>query len=127
MFSSMCKMRSKKGFTLAELLVVVAIIAVLVAIAIPVFGASQKKAEAAVKLANVRSAYAELLLKEVADGKTSGITISDADLATAASTTKVPVTVNDITVSGKTVTVGGSDGGSFTVHSDVTITDTTTP
>lgn len=54
----MRKMNSKKGFTLAELLVVVAIIAVLVAIAIPVFGASQKKAKLAVDHAAVRDAYA---------------------------------------------------------------------
>lgn len=50
--------KSKKGFTLAELLVVVAIIAVLVAIAIPVFGASQKKAKLAVDHAAIRDAYA---------------------------------------------------------------------
>ena len=54
----MCKCKSKKGFTLAELLVVVAIIAVLVAIAIPVFGASQKKAKLAVDHAAIRDAYA---------------------------------------------------------------------
>ena len=49
----------KKGFTLAELLVVVAIIAVLVAIAIPVFSAQTKKAEEAVEVANARTVYAE--------------------------------------------------------------------
>lgn len=50
---------SKKGFTLAELLIVVAIIAVLVAIAIPVFNSQLEKAREGVDLANVRSAYAE--------------------------------------------------------------------
>lgn len=34
---------SRKGFTLAELLIVVAIIAVLVAVAIPVFGSQLEK------------------------------------------------------------------------------------
>lgn len=52
---------SKKGFTLAELLVVVAIIAVLVAIAIPVFSAQQEKARDAVSVANMRAAYAEAM------------------------------------------------------------------
>ena len=36
--------KSRKGFTLAELLIVVAIIAVLVAVAIPVFGNQLEKA-----------------------------------------------------------------------------------
>ncbi len=53
------KKNNKKGFTLAELLIVVAIIAVLVAIAIPVFGAQLDKSKLATATANVRSAYAE--------------------------------------------------------------------
>ena len=51
-------MRNKKGFTLAELLIVIAIIAVLTAVAVPVFSASQKKAKLAVDHAAIRDAYA---------------------------------------------------------------------
>ena len=47
--------RSKKGFTLAELLIVVAIIAVLVAIAVPLFVGALQKAEDATKDANIRA------------------------------------------------------------------------
>lgn len=54
-------MKNKKGFTLAELLVVVAIIAVLVAISIPLFSSQIEKAREATDLANIRSAYAELM------------------------------------------------------------------
>lgn len=50
---------NKKGFTLAELLIVVAIIAVLVAIAIPVFTTQLEKSREAVDAANLRAAYAE--------------------------------------------------------------------
>lgn len=45
------------GFTLAELLVVVAIIAVLVMVSIPIFTAQLEKSREAVDLSNLRSAY----------------------------------------------------------------------
>ena len=53
--------KSRKGFTLAELLIVVAIIAVLVAVAIPIFGSQLEKSREAADLANVRAAYAKVL------------------------------------------------------------------
>ena len=54
--------KDKKGFTLAELLIVVAIIAVLVAIAIPVFSGQLEKAREAADMANIRATYAEACL-----------------------------------------------------------------
>lgn len=53
-------MKKNKGFTLAELLIVVAIIAVLVAIAIPIFTAQLHESEVATDVANVRAYYAEI-------------------------------------------------------------------
>ena len=53
------KKNNKKGFTLAELLIVVAIIAVLVAIAIPIFTSQLEKSRDAVSISNIRAAYAE--------------------------------------------------------------------
>ncbi|HBT95967.1 MAG TPA: hypothetical protein DEB24_07820, partial [Coriobacteriia bacterium] len=57
------------GFTLAELLIVVAIILVLVAIAIPVFTGALSKADDAVEHAQIRSVKAaaatEVLLSDV--------------------------------------------------------------
>ncbi len=58
----MRRLREKKGFTLAELLIVVAIIAVLVAIAIPVFSTQLERSREATDLANIRSAYAEVMV-----------------------------------------------------------------
>lgn len=70
------KKTNKKGFTLAELLVVVAIIAVLVAIAIPIFTSQLEKAREATDLANLRAAYAEcttaVLTGEADDNVTAG-------------------------------------------------------
>ena len=68
---------NKKGFTLAELLIVVAIIAVLVAIAIPVFTSQLEKSREATDKANLRSAYAEQMTAILTwDGK-SDITAID--------------------------------------------------
>ena len=50
--------KNNKGFTLAELLIVVAIIAVLVAIAIPVFTTQLERSRETTDMANIRSAYA---------------------------------------------------------------------
>lgn len=63
----MQKKNNKKGFTLAELLIVVAIIAVLVAIAIPIFTTQLEKSREATDLSNVRSAYAELVTTYLTD------------------------------------------------------------
>ena len=64
----MRKHQSKNGFTLAELLIVVAIIAVLVAVAIPVFSAQLEKSRDATSIANIRSAYAEAQAKTLEKG-----------------------------------------------------------
>ncbi len=50
--------RNNKGFTLAELLIVIAIIAILIAIAIPVFAGQLDNAKLQTDHANIRSAYA---------------------------------------------------------------------
>lgn len=52
------KKTNKKGFTLAELLIVIAIIAILIAIAIPAFGGALENAKRQTDHANIRSAYA---------------------------------------------------------------------
>ena len=52
--------RNKKGFTLIEMLVVIAIIAVLVSIVIPVVDSATSKAEAAVDAANLRNVMGQL-------------------------------------------------------------------
>ncbi|MBR2547701.1 MAG: prepilin-type N-terminal cleavage/methylation domain-containing protein [Eubacterium sp.] len=70
----MNKKNNKKGFTLAELLIVVAIIAVLVAIAIPIFTKQLERSREATDLSNIRAAYAEAVSDYLADGSTTAKT-----------------------------------------------------
>ncbi|MDO4197565.1 MAG: prepilin-type N-terminal cleavage/methylation domain-containing protein [Erysipelotrichaceae bacterium] len=62
---------NSKGFTLAELLIVIAIIAILVAIMFPVFSGGIEKSREAKDAANVRSAYGELMATVVMEDKTA--------------------------------------------------------
>lgn len=74
------KLSNKKGFTLAELLVVVAIIAVLVAVSIPIFSAQTKKANLATNQANARAAKAAAVSEVLGNGYDSTKTIYAYDI-----------------------------------------------
>ena len=63
--------KRKAGFTLAELLIVVAIIAVLVAISIPIFTSQLEKSRESTDLANVRAAYAEVMAAAICGDQTA--------------------------------------------------------
>ena len=80
------KKNNKKGFTLAELLIVVAIIAVQVAISIPIFTSQLEKAREATDVANIRDYYAEIsvgLLDGSLNSTTTTMTVSGEKTATA--------------------------------------------
>ena len=76
------KKMNKKGFTLAELLIVIAIIAVLIAIAIPTFSGALDNARRQTDHANIRAAYSVMQVAKLT-GK-----IETTDVSTLTSTTE---------------------------------------
>lgn len=82
----MRKMKNSKGFTLMEMLIVVAIIAILVAIMIPTMTSALEKARDAADAANLRSAYAEAMVKLIEGNTTTGTDDKE-------SVTSAPITI----------------------------------
>lgn len=129
----MFKKLNKKGFTLAELLVVVAIIGVLVAISIPIFTRQLEKAKEATDLANVRAAYAEVVSTYLTENKAQTASVdlvsNTSDVVTPADTKVAGVTVDKILQTNPTVIKVTSSGevtinGQSAQTSIGTITDT---
>ena len=113
--------KNNKGFTLAELLIVVAIIAVLVAIAIPVFGSQLEKAKEATDLANIRALYAEqvtayLDTQAAVAAKTYTLTSDPSSVKTAnATTTKIGDQTADALLKMATVSISVDAAGVVTI------------
>lgn len=119
------KKMNKKGFTMAELLIVVAIIAVLVAIAIPIFTAQLEKSREATDAANIRAAYAEVVAAGIS-GETTGLSKNVTLKQKTADWQNAPELPDNATISGtpvvgKTATVTYSDTEDAN-HHNVTIT-----
>ena len=115
------KKNNRKGFTLAELLIVVAIIGVLVAISIPIFTAQLDKARDATSIANLRSAYAEYMADYITDtvneaGYPAKIATTDGNLFNSGITADdLPFTVTGTVAAGnKTVKFSMADTGAVT-------------
>ncbi len=119
--------RGQQGFTLMELLIVIAIIVVLVAIAIPVFTAQLDRAKDAADQANGRALYAIAMADYMDDGQmqynydttsdapnveVSGEDLPSQKLAFSDRTSQVYVNMSEDTSVPPTVTVDskGNDG-----------------
>ncbi len=111
------KKMNKKGFTLAELLIVVAIIAVLVAISIPIFSAQLEKSREAVDLANIRAAYAECETEVITNGTAAYKAVEPTQTEEGWKIDATNVAGKDISTvnvkKGTTVYVSAADNGSW--------------
>ena len=127
--------QNRKGFTLAELLIVVAIIAVLVAVAIPVFSAQLEKSREATDVANIRSAYAEVVTKYLenpAASKTPTISVAVQQKQSGCQTSPPPVLTyqgngKQETKNLKSILAGATIGGHYTVSIEVNSKGVATP
>lgn len=133
------KKNSKKGFTLAELLIVIAILAILIAIMFPVFGAQLNKARAAAELANVRAKYSEMVADAMIGGDSTDLTefvvdvkINLKDLASAMAYEDSTIVYTPATIESGVVTKSATIkvaykgySGEFVIDDDVIFTDGT--
>ena len=116
--------KNKKGFTLAELLIVVAIIGVLVAISIPIFSAQLEKARRATNQANARAAYAAASAEYLENDAVTGGTydaekgtftvnnnVTDADAQDYGASATGTIKTFTVTISNNVVKVTPQDSG----------------
>ena len=123
---------NKKGFTLIEMLVVIAIIAVLVSIIIPTVSSATTKAAAATNAANLRAFKAQLVTASLAGDVTAtadasgNVSYTDGVNTFTAPTSKAVTFMkgaNKITV-GEVVATATQSGDNWTVKfGDYTIAD----
>ena len=108
------KKNNKKGFTLVELVIVVAVMAILVAIAIPTVGSITNKAKSAVDDSNAKTLESMIKLAEAnaveASNGAETVTFDESEIAWAIVDAKLGITSGSFTYHGKTgtVTVGTS-------------------
>lgn len=115
----MYKLKERKGFTLAELLIVVAIIAVLVAVAIPVFATQLERSREATDMANIRSAYAECVTEYLTNGGTShSMTVTVQQRQDGWSNSECGTLITQVNGSEGSISISAKTSGNYTVAID---------
>lgn len=120
--------RGVKGFTLMEMLIVVAIIAVLIAIAIPTFTAQLENSREATDAANLRSAYAEVKADYLMNNASSSKTVASVQADTTSwsnSSLQWPTELKDSTT-GK-APLPGANGWTVSINASGVVTIAANP
>ncbi len=110
----MKKVNNKKGFTLAELLVVVAILAILIAIAVPIFGSAMDKARDTAIDANARAIKSAAMVKIMDQNIAKGANGWEVK-ATVGADGSITLTSVDPAGSGATDSLPSTPAGNYTV------------
>ena len=122
------KKNNKKGFTLVELVIVVAVMAILVAIAIPTVGAITGKAKTAVDDSNAKTLESMIKLAEaeaVNDAKGATPTFAEEQIANAIAKAKLGITSGSFKYDVKTGTVKTGSGTASADLYNITFSTTT--
>jgi prepilin-type N-terminal cleavage/methylation domain-containing protein len=123
-------LRNRKGFTLIELLIVVVIIGILAAIALPKFGATRERAYISAMSSDLRNLQTSMEMCHVAQapeiaGKTAAYTYAQCDLTNMQFTPSQGVSLNAVAPAasaGPTITATGQGWSSTASHSGTTTT-----
>lgn len=121
------KKRNQKGFTIMEMLIVVAIIAILVAIAIPTFNSALTKSKEAADVANIRAAYAEVMMEYMMDGTKLTTEEIKKKIGTLNFSDNKHLTVNDTQITYTATELKNSADGTTTFKWSLTETPAATP
>ncbi len=121
MFAKLLKLRNKKGFTLIELTVVVAIIAILAAAAIPAYLAYQKDSKVEVARTSLLAVIDSINANDVMDGVVIEVVDGNGNVTgtVQSAASKLGVAVDSIKMDAPLANYCYFDGGRLSLKADI--------
>ena len=101
------KKNNKKGFTIVELVIVIAVIAILSAVLIPTFGGIVDQANESAAKQAARNGYTQYYAQDMADGKIDAA-VNGTDMGVTGYTVTSGVATYEVTTNGYTASFNGT-------------------